>query len=69
MDESQEGGAARFRDADSNQDGRLDKEEFQPFIHPFRHEGMIGHLVEDQLLAHDENRDGMISFEEFTGKS
>lgn len=56
----------RFNEADTDKDGRLDKKEFAPFIHPFRYDNMVGHLVEDQLALYDKNRDGMISMEEFT---
>lgn len=66
LDDAQAGLAKRFQDADSNKDGRLDRKEFVPFIHPFRHEQMIGHLVEDQLVLYDQNQDGMISLEEYT---
>lgn len=56
----------RFRNADTNGDGHLDKTEFVPFVHPFRHEHMLEHLVEDQLSQYDHNHDGMISLEEYT---
>ena len=65
MNDAQEGVGYRFRDADTDEDGRLDKKEFLPFIHPFRHEHMFGHLVEDQLMLYDGDRDGMLSFDEF----
>lgn len=64
----QEGVGSRFIGADSDLDGRLDKAEFSPFVHPFRHEHMMGHLVEDQLVLYDMNQDEKISLEEFTSE-
>ena len=58
----------RFLDADANKDGKLDQAEFVPFIHPFRHEKMLAHLVEDQLVDYDLNQDGQISMEEYIRK-
>ena len=66
--EAQDSVKIRFDDADMNEDGKLDKEEFVPFVHPFRHEHMIGHLVEDQLVLYDGDQDGFISLEEYISK-
>lgn len=68
LNEAQDSVRIRFNDADMNGDGQLDKEEFGPFVHPFRHEHMIGHLVEDQLVLYDANQDGSISLEEYISK-
>lgn len=68
FNDAQVGVGIRFKDSDSNQDGRLDKEEFLPFIHPFRHDHMLGHLVEDQLMLYDGDRDGRISMAEYLCK-
>lgn len=65
FDDAQISAGIRFQGADANKDGRLDKEEFVPFIHPFRHDHMVGHLVEDQLVLYDEDQDGHISFNEY----
>ncbi len=67
MNEAQAGVKIRFDDADANGDGKLNAEEFSPFVHPFRHEHMVGHLVEDQLVLYDRNQDGLISLEEYIG--
>ena len=56
---------AKFMGADANHDGRLDLDEFVPFIHPFRHDHMIVHLINDQLTMYDYNKDGSISLDEF----
>ena len=68
LNDAQEGVGSRFIEADTNKDGHLDKEEFAPFVHPFRYKDMVGHLVEDQLALYDKDRDGMISLEEFMSK-
>jgi len=69
LKEAYENLAARFRDADTDKDGRLNKTEFTPFVHPFRHEHMIGHLVEDQLAQYDADKDGRLSVEEYMRES
>lgn len=68
LNDAQDSVGARFQSADTDLDGRLDLSEFLPFIHPFRHEHMLGHLVEDQLMLYDGDQDGKISFDEFTSK-
>lgn len=68
LNDAQAGVRLRFDDADLNQDGMLDPDEFVPFVHPFRHEHMIGHLVEDQLVLYDRDQDGFISLDEYIGK-
>ena len=68
MNEAQDGVKIRFDDADMNEDGKLDFDEFVPFVHPFRHEHMIGHLVEDQLVLYDKDQDGYISLDEYISK-
>ena len=47
---------------DAIHDGRLDLDEF---IHSFRHDHMIIHLINDQLTMYDYNKDGSISLDEF----
>ena len=58
----------RFRGADTDQDGRLDRKEFVPFVHPFRYDHMLGHLVEDQIDLYDTDGDSKISLNEFTSQ-
>ena len=50
---------------DAIHDGRLDLDEFIPFVHSFRHDHMIVHLINDQLTMYDYNKDGSISLDEF----
>lgn len=68
LNDAQQSVAVRFQAADRNNDGKLDRSEFVPFIHPFRHEHMVGHLVEDQLVLYDRDQDGTLSLDEFTSK-
>ena len=58
----------RFKQADSDGDGRLNKAEFDALLHPDLHEHMVQHLVEDHLNLHDTDHDGVISFDEYMGQ-
>mmetsp|Transcript_25920 Transcript_25920/g.74336 ORF Transcript_25920/g.74336 Transcript_25920/m.74336 type:complete len:346 (+) Transcript_25920:91-1128(+) len=57
--------AQRFRAADSNQNGRLDFDEFHAFVHPEFSENVLAVEVERQMLVFDTDRDGYIDFQEF----
>ena len=65
LDDTQLSMKLRFQKADINGDNQLDMAEFAPFIHPFRHDHMVDHLVEDQLVLYDHDQDGTISLEEY----
>lgn len=67
MDDHQRGLKTKFTSADANGDGYLDKKEFGVFVHPQRHEHMVEHLVRDQLLAYDKDKNGVISRREYLG--
>jgi len=69
MEEESNPAFAKFQSADLNKDGSLDESEFVAFSNPFRHEHMIHHLVNDQLMMYDDNKDNLISIEEFVSKS
>ena len=57
----------RFKQADSDGDGKLSKEEFDALLHPDLHEHMIQHLIDDHLRQHDTDHDGFISLDEYMG--
>ncbi len=59
---------AKFQSADVNKDGSLDLSEFVPFVNPFRYEHMIQHLIDDQLVMYDTNKDRVVSLDEFVGE-
>lgn len=67
MDDHQRGLKTKFTSADANSDGYLDKKEFGVFVHPQRHKHMVEHLVRDQLLAYDKDKNGVISRREYLG--
>jgi len=55
----------RFKLADKNADGKLDKDEFNAFLHPENHEHMKPLVVKETLQDVDKNKDGFISYEEY----
>lgn len=55
----------KFLQADSDGDQKLNQSEFAAFIHPARHDYMLGHLVDEYLERYDNNSDGTVSFQEY----
>ncbi|KAJ8305276.1 hypothetical protein KUTeg_015821 [Tegillarca granosa] len=55
----------RFKAADLNKDGKLDKEEFMAFSHPYNYDHMYESEMRIKLNAVDKDKDGKVSIEEF----
>ncbi|CBY20674.1 unnamed protein product [Oikopleura dioica] len=55
----------RFLEADKNQDGQLDREEFGAFLHPHTAEWMQRCLAIEALEAMDTNENGLVDEDEF----
>jgi len=55
----------RFKLADKNADGKLDKDEFNSFLHPEHHDHMKPLIVKETINDIDTNKDGFISYEEY----
>ena len=62
---TEEGIRKRFEITDKDKDGRLSETEFSMFVHPDRHEAMLGHLVQEQLNRLDSDGDRRVSFDEY----
>ncbi|XP_072936513.1 reticulocalbin-2 [Epargyreus clarus] len=58
---------AMWQQADRNNDGVLDIEEFVVFINPEEHEEMHSFLENQTLREKDKNNDGLIDFAEYIG--
>lgn len=58
----------RFKKADKNNDGMLDKDEFVSFLHPENDESMKDIVVDETMEDIDKDKDGFISLEEYIGK-
>ena len=61
----------KFKAADENKDGFLDKSEFNAFYHPYSHEHMHHFEIDRTMHDNDKNKDGVLSMDEFiaNGKS
>lgn len=57
----------RFQRADTNEDGTLDKKEFNMFIHPEEYKEMRDLVVEETLEDIDKDKDGSITMDEYIG--
>ena len=57
----------RFKHADGNQDGRLDKDEFAVFLHPEERAELKGLVVDETLQDMDKDRDGRVTLQEYVG--
>lgn len=55
----------RFKHADGNQDGRLDKDEFAVFLHPEERAELKGLVVDETLQDMDKDRDGRVTLQEY----
>lgn len=55
----------KFRAADSNGDGHLDKSELPALFYPETHEGVLGVTVEETMRQKDRNGDGKLTPKEF----
>lgn len=55
----------RWLAADTNKDGKLNKEEFTHFEHPEETEHMKDIVIQETMEAIDKDKDGFISLEEF----
>jgi Ca2+-binding EF-hand superfamily protein len=55
----------RFKLADKNGDKKLDKDEFNAFLHPEHHEHMKPLIVKETIHDVDKDKDGFISYEEY----
>jgi len=64
-DESKARDEPRWKVADKNADGKLDKDEFNAFLHPENHEHMKPLIVKETIHDVDTNKDGFISYEEY----
>eukprot|EP00794_Sanderia_malayensis_P018123 gene18123-19933_t len=57
----------RFKKADKDADGKLDKNEFTAFLHPENDEQMKDVVVDETMEDIDKDKDGFISQEEYIG--
>uniref|UniRef100_A0A8C4QKC7 Reticulocalbin-3 n=1 Tax=Eptatretus burgeri TaxID=7764 RepID=A0A8C4QKC7_EPTBU len=57
----------RFKGADQNGDGELEKEEFVAFTHPEEFEHMKDLILTETMEDIDKNQDGFISVDEYLG--
>ncbi|VDI68875.1 calumenin-like isoform X2 [Mytilus galloprovincialis] len=57
----------RWKAADKNKDGKLDKTEFSDFLHPEEAEHMRDIVVQETMEDIDKDKDGYISLEEYIG--
>ena len=64
-DESKARDEPRWKVADKNADSKLDKDEFNAFLHPENHEHMKALIVKETIHDVDTNKDGFISYEEY----
>lgn len=55
----------KFKAADHNKDGKLDKKEYTDFLHPEESAAMREIVIDETLEDLDENEDGVINIEEF----
>ena len=58
----------RYKRADKDIDGKLNREEFTAFLHPENDEDMKGIVVEETLEDIDKDKDGFISLDEYVGR-
>lgn len=59
--------ARRWKKADRDNDGSLNKQEFQDFVHPEESEHMKDIIVIETIEDIDKDKDGKISIEEYIG--
>lgn len=57
----------RFKRADKDNSGKLNREEFTSFLHPENDEDMKGIVVEETIDDIDKDKDGFISLDEYVG--
>ena len=57
----------RFKRADKDTDGKLNKDEFASFLHPENDDSMKDIVVEETMEDIDKNKDGFVSLEEYIG--
>lgn len=58
----------KFQAADVDKSGSLDLSEFAAFTHPYDYEHMYDFEVNMTLKAQDQNKDGVIDFNEYSGE-
>jgi Ca2+-binding EF-hand superfamily protein len=56
---------AKFKAADTNADGHLDKNELPALFYPETHEGVLSVSVEQTMRNKDTNKDGVLTVREF----
>ncbi|ORM40157.1 Calumenin-B [Babesia sp. Xinjiang] len=60
-----DGLSRRFKVADKDSNGKLDKSEMHALLNPAHDEAMLELEIRDIMLTHDKNGDGLISVEEY----
>lgn len=58
----------RFKQADLDNDGNLNREEFADFLHPEEATHMRGIVIEETMLDMDKDKDGFVTLEEYISK-
>lgn len=53
--------------ADLDQDGKLSREEFSAFYHPWEHEQTHDAVVQETIEDMDKDKDGVLSLKEYLG--
>lgn len=57
----------RWKMADLDQDGKLSREEFGAFYHPWEHEQTHDAVVQETIEDMDKDKDGVLSLKEYLG--
>ena len=57
----------RWKMADLDQDGKLSREEFSAFYHPWEHEQTHDAVVQETIEDMDKDKDGVLSLKEYLG--
>ena len=57
----------RFKQADTDSDGKLSREQFASFLHPESDDNMKPLVVQETLEDIDKDKDGSISIDEYIG--